>query len=211
CLGSWRRRSRHAFLHDVPDDHFTFGGWPLVEFRIHPAYDPFTFKRGLVLLADGGILPVIRDRTPTLAQIDRAVVHELFTRTAGLASACIVRAKPGREAKRVGRDAEMLVEPVAAHRRSRYHADRLIVLTEHLVGAAVLPGCHGERIRPGIGVALAFDADEHGRRSVLVRLGIAAALVLADPQIEAVAGHRRLDAAVAGRAPVVERQVGVDD
>ena len=36
-------------------------------------------------------------------------------------------------------------------------------------------------------------------------------LVLADPQIKAVAGHERLDPAVAGRAAVVEGQVGVDD
>jgi hypothetical protein len=35
--------------------------------------------------------------------------------------------------------------------------------------------------------------------------------VLADPEIEGVAGHERLDAAEAGRAAVVERQVAVDD
>ena len=44
-----------------------------------------------------------------------------------------------------------------------------------------------------------------------MRLGIAAGLVLADPEIEAVAGHERLDAAVAGRAAVIERQLAVDD
>ena len=41
-------------------------------------------------------------------------------------------------------------------------------------------------------------------------LGIAPGLVLADPQIEAVAGHERLDPAVAGRAAVVEGQIAVD-
>ncbi len=41
--------------------------------------------------------------------------------------------------------------------------------------------------------------------------GIAAVLVLADPQIERVAGHERLDAAPARRAAVVERQIAVDD
>ena len=44
-----------------------------------------------------------------------------------------------------------------------------------------------------------------------MRLGIAAVLVLADPEIEAIAGHERLDPAVAGRAAVVERQVAIDD
>src|SRR5947209_7810049 len=44
-----------------------------------------------------------------------------------------------------------------------------------------------------------------------MRLGVASVLVLGDPQVERVAGHERLDPAVAGRAPVVERQVAVDD
>jgi len=46
---------------------------------------------------------------------------------------------------------------------------------------------------------------------VLVRLGIAAGLVLADPDIETVVGHLRFDSAIAGRTAVIERQLGVDD
>ena len=42
-------------------------------------------------------------------------------------------------------------------------------------------------------------------------LGVAAVLVLADPEIKGIAGHERLDPAVAGRAAVVERQVAIDD
>ena len=41
-------------------------------------------------------------------------------------------------------------------------------------------------------------------------LRIAAGLVLTDEQIEAVAAHVRLDAPIAGRAPIVERQVAID-
>ena len=44
-----------------------------------------------------------------------------------------------------------------------------------------------------------------------MRLGIASGLVLADPEIERIAGHERLDAPPARRAPVVERQVAIDD
>ncbi len=44
-----------------------------------------------------------------------------------------------------------------------------------------------------------------------MRLGIAAVLVLADPEIERVAGHERLDAAPSDRATIIERQVAVDD
>ena len=44
-----------------------------------------------------------------------------------------------------------------------------------------------------------------------MRLGIAADLVLADPEIERIAGHERLDAPPSDRAAVVERQVAIDD
>src|SRR5262249_15902040 len=65
-------------------------------------------------------------------------------------------------------------------------------------------------LRPRIGVALALQADQHGGRCMGVGLGIAAVLVLSDPEIERVAGHERLDPPPAGRAPVVERQVATD-
>ena len=43
-----------------------------------------------------------------------------------------------------------------------------------------------------------------------MRLGIAARFVLADPEIEGVAGHEGFDAAKAGRAAIVERQIAID-
>src|SRR5208282_562551 len=80
-----------------------------------------------------------------------------------------------------------------------------------LGGLAVLPRRQPELLRPSVSVALALDANEHRRGGVGMRLGIMAVLVLADPQIEGVAGHERLDAAPAGRAAVVERQIAIDD
>jgi len=61
---------------------------------------------------------------------------------------------------------------------------------------------------PGVDVALAGEADEHRAGAVVVRLGVAAVLVLADEEVEAAGGHVRLDAPVE-RALVVERQVAV--
>ena len=105
----------------------------------------------------------------------------------------------------------MLVKPVAAHGRGRDEAYRLVILAENPVGFAVLPRSGAERVRPSVGVALTLDADEHGGGGVLVRLRVPPSLVLADPQIKAVARHERLDPSVAGRAAVIEWQVGVDD
>src|SRR5688572_29070988 len=102
----------------------------------------------------------------------------------------------------------MLMVPVAAHRRGGDNADRLIILPQHLVAVTVFPWGHAQRFGPGIGVALALDRDQHRGRMVLVRLGIAAGLVLADESVEAVAAHVRLDPAIARRAAVIERQFG---
>src|ERR1700693_1550988 len=100
--------------------------------------------------------------------------------------------------------------PFPAHRCGRDHAARLEFLPQDLVDLAVLPGRGAERFRPGIRIALALDADEYRRRGVLVRLRIASGLVLADPEIEPVAGHRGFDAPVARRTAVIERQLGID-
>src|SRR5262249_13189718 len=160
---------------------FAFGRRALVELRIHPARDALLGERRGELLAQVRILLVIRDRTAAFAQVDGAIVHELLARAASLARTLVVGAMPGRHAQAFLADTEVLVEPVARHRRRRDETDRLIVLAEHLVGLAVFPRRGAERFRPRVGVALALDADEHRRRLVLVRLGVAAGLVLADP------------------------------
>src|SRR6202035_2881701 len=128
------------------------------------------------LLADRRILLVVGNGAAALAEIDRAEIHELLARAAGLAGALIVGSVPGGDAKSLLAGAEMLMEPVSAHRRGRDHADRLVVLAQDLVGFAVLPGRGAERFRPRIGVALALDADEHRRGGMLVRLRIASGL-----------------------------------
>src|SRR5262245_49618725 len=148
---------------------------------------------------------MIGDRAAALAEVDGAVIHQLLAGPARLAGPLIVGPVPCRDAQSVATDPEMLVEPVAAHRRRRNKADRLVVLAQDLVSSAVLPWRGTESLGPGVGVTLAFDANEHGRGSMLVPFGISPGLVLSDPQIESVAGHRRLDPAVAGRPSIIER------
>src|SRR5262249_51092564 len=90
-------------------------------------------------------------------------------------------------------------------------ADRLVVDPLDEMRLTVPPRRDASMLRPRVGVALALDADEHGRRSVSVGLGVAAVLMLADPEVESIARHKRLDAAESGRAAVVERQIAIDD
>src|SRR5580692_10659817 len=189
-----------TFSHHVAHHHFALARRSFVELRIHPTRQPFALERRLKLLADRRIFLVIGNGAAAFAEIDGAVIHQLLAGHARLAGALVVRAVPGGDAQALFADAEMLVVPVAAHRRGRDQTDRLVILAQNFIRLAVLPRRGAEHFRPRIGVALAFDADEHGGGGVLVRLGIAAGLVLADPQIETVLGHRRLDPPIAGRA-----------
>src|SRR5260370_688900 len=118
----------------------------------------------------------------------------------GLA-ARIVGAEPGGEPQRITGRAEMLVVPARATGRRRDEADRLVVDPLDEVRLAVLLRRNAGMFRPRVGVALALYADEHRRGGVGVGLGVAAVLVLADPQIERVCGHGRLDATPARRGP----------
>src|SRR5262249_9549358 len=105
-LGTLRRA---APLHHVPRHHLAFGGRALVEFRIHPACQAFLPERLGEFPADERILLVIGDRAAALTEIDRAVVHELLARAAGLARALVVGAMPGGDAQPLLADSEMLV------------------------------------------------------------------------------------------------------
>ena len=125
-------------------------------------------------------------------------------------SARVVRPEPGREPERLARDAEVLVIPACAARRGRHHAALHVVEPADLFGVAVFPRCRAEMLGPGVGIALTFEADQNGGRGMRVRLRIAADFVLADPEVERIIRHVRLDAPIAGRAPVVERQLAVD-
>src|SRR5262249_4559483 len=146
---------------------------PLVELGIHPARHALARERARELGADGRVLLMIRNGAAALAQINGAVIHELLAGNARLARALVVGPMPGGDAQPFLADAEMLMEPVSAHGRRRDEADRLVILAQHLVGFAILPWRGAKHLRPGIGIALALDADEHRGGSMLVRLGIA--------------------------------------
>src|SRR5262249_61065767 len=109
----------------------------------------------------------------------------LLAGRAGFAAG-IVGPEPGGEPQWILGGAEMLVVPARAARRRRHHAHRLVVDALDLVGMAVLPRGDAVALGPSISVALALQADQHRRRSMRVRLGVAAVLVLADPKIERV-------------------------
>ena len=76
---------------------------------------------------------------------------------------------------------------------------------EYLFGMPILPRCRPQMLGPAVSVTLAFEADEHGGRRVRVPLRITPDVVLADPKIERVVRHERLDATPAFRAAVIER------
>src|SRR5262245_2099484 len=169
----------------------------VVELRLHPVVGAVAAQGLFVFAADERVLHPIRDGGAAFGNVHGGVIDMGLARRSGLAAG-IVRTEPGGEAQRLLRGAEMLVEPAGAAGRCRDHADRLVIDALDLGGLAVLPRRHAGALRPRIGVALALEADENGGRRVGVRLGIAAVLVLADPQIKHVAGHERLDAAEAG-------------
>src|ERR1700722_13292985 len=171
----------------------------VVELRVHAVLRAVALERLDIFLGDVGVLHPIRDGRAAFVDVHGGVVDVLLAGRAGLAAG-IVRAEPGGEPQRFLRGAEMLVEPARAAGRCRHHADRLIVDTPDLVLLAVLPGVGAEPLGPCVGVAFALDADQHGRRGVRMRFRIAPILVLADPQVERVAGHERLGTAGAGRA-----------
>src|ERR1700757_2932930 len=98
----------------------------------------------------------------------------------------------------------MRMEPIAAIGRGGDEADWLVILPVNLIALAVLPGRHPDRPRPGIGVALAFDADQYRRGHVRVGLRITAGNVLTDKPIEHVACHIRFHPLVSRRAAVIE-------
>src|SRR4051812_47089634 len=105
----------------------------------------------------------------------------------------------------------MLVVPARPSRGRRDHAHRLVIDALDLPLLAVLPGVDAEPLGPGVSVAFALETDQDGRTGMRMGFRVAAILVLADPEIERVAGHEGLDAPPAGRAAVVERQIAVDD
>src|SRR5215471_6756322 len=105
----------------------------------------------------------------------------------------------------------MLVIPARTARSSRDKADRLVIDSLDQMRFAVPPGSDAGMLGPRVGVALAAEAYQDRCRGVSVRLGIAAVLMLGDPEVEGVARHEGLDTAITGRAAVIEGQIAVDD
>src|SRR6478672_8532501 len=173
------------------------GGALLVKAGLHSARHPFPLERRLVLGADEGIFHPVGDSRAALGNIHPGVIDMLLAGRARLA-ARIVRAEPCGQTQRLFRRAEVLVIPARPAGGRRHHPHRLIVDAFDLVAVALFPGSDAVPLRPGIGVALALEADQHGGRCVRVRLGITAVLVLPDPEIKRVAGHERLDATPPG-------------
>src|SRR5262249_58706018 len=94
---------------------------------------------------------------------------------------------------------------------SRDKADGVVIDSLDQMRFAVPPGSDAGMLGPRVGVALAAEAYQDRCRGVSVRLGIAAVLMLGDPEVEGVARHEGLDTAITGRAAVIGGQIGVDD
>src|SRR5207247_2423146 len=114
-------------------------------------------------------------------------------------------------AERLLTGAEVSMEPVAAHGHRTDHADGFIILPLNQFGLAGFPRPCSQGAGPGVSIAFALEADEHGGRTVGVSFRVAAVFVLSDPKIKAIAGHVRLDAPVTRRTTVIERQLAGND
>src|SRR5262249_35386917 len=172
---------------------FGHGGALLVKAGLHSARHAFRLERRLVLGADERIFHPVGDGGAALGNIHPGIIDVLLAGRAGLA-ARIVRSEPRRQTQRLFRRAKVLVIPPRPAGGRRHHSHRFVVDALDLVAMALLPRRDAVALRPDSGVALGIEADQRGGRRVRVRLGIAAVLVLPDPQIKRVAGHERLDA-----------------
>src|SRR5258707_7711891 len=146
----------------------------------------------------------MRNGVAAFGHVDGPFVGILLARNAGVVLAMIVGAVPADQAQRIAADAEVSMEPVAPVRRRGDEAYVLIVLAENFLFLAVAPRRHADRSRPTVGVALAFDANQHRRRIVCVGLGVAAGHMFADESVEHVAGKLGLHPLVAGRTAGIE-------
>src|SRR5215208_4178430 len=131
----------------------------LVKPRLHPQRCAFPAKGLLELLANIRIFFVIGDRVSTVANVYGAEILFHFTGTARAAAACIVWPKPRRHPQRVLADAEMLVEPVAAHRGRTDHTDGLIINAKYLIGLSARKWVCPDLGRPGVGISLAGETN----------------------------------------------------
>src|SRR4051794_13727747 len=139
---------------------FRNDGALLVEIGLHPARHSLCLELRLVFRADEGIFHPVRDRGAAFGNVHGGIVRMLLSRRSRLAAGT-VRSKPGRQPQRILRGAEMLVIPARAARRRRYHSHRLVVDALDLVSVSILPRSDAVSFRPGVGIALACEADQH--------------------------------------------------
>src|SRR5262249_49934384 len=137
----------------------------LVIFGPHPVFRAFLPHAFGIFPAQEWILHVIGDGGAALGNVHRRIVDMFLAGRSGLATR-IVRSEPGGQSERLFRRSEMLMIPARAARRRRHHPNRLVIHALDLIGFTVLPRRDAEMLGPGIGVAFAFDADQHRRRSV---------------------------------------------
>src|SRR5262249_3820936 len=140
----------------------SLAGGRLIELFLHFRCEALLSQRRLVFLAQKWILEPIRNCGPALGHVARALVGILLAGHARLVLAVIVRPIPADQTQRLPAGPEMRMKPIAPIGRGGDHADGLVVLPINVVRLAVLPWGHAVGARPGIGVALALEADEHG-------------------------------------------------
>src|SRR5262249_58609223 len=142
----------------------------MVERLAHARRPALLAQRFFVFVADKGVFQPIRNGGTALGHVDGALVSVFFARYPRLVLAMVVGTIPADQTQRLFASAEMRMEPVAAIGRSGDEANRLVILPINLIALAVLPRRHPVRPRPSVGVALAFDADQHRRGQVRVGL-----------------------------------------
>src|SRR5262245_54306153 len=140
-----------------------------VEIRLHARLGADACEGLFELLAQVRIFFVVGYRGTAIFHVDGAVIDGLFSGAPAIASGRI-GAEPSGESERFLARAKVSVKPVAAHRRRTDHSHRLVVLTSDFFRRAFLPWMGAQLGRPGIGVALAAKANEHGGGTMGMRL-----------------------------------------
>jgi len=105
------------------------------------------------------------------------------------------------------------MEPGASTGRGGDQAAFLVALLAHHLALAHFPRPDADALRPAVGIALAFEAHQHGLGAVTVPCRIAAGRILGDEAVHLVfqTAEAGLDAAIARGSLVVERHLAIDD
>src|SRR5918995_6676212 len=124
----------------------------LVELGLHARLCADGSQHLFEFFAQERIFFIVRNRRAAILHIDGAVIDCLLSGSAALASGSI-GPEPGGEPQRLPTGTEVRMEPIAAHRRSADHADRLVILSPDQFRFAGLPWPRPQRRRPGVSAA----------------------------------------------------------